>query len=119
MAQMKINMFLLLVSIALTALLGYWIYDTARGDENDILCGIISSVCILSTLIPFIGLQYEDTRIGVNIRILSCLFLVIFLVSHFCFAIFGVAMPAYLIVNGSALLIYLAIFYKLQGIRKS
>ncbi len=111
---MKLNVFLLFISIALTILLGYWIYDIAKGKENDIICGILSSVCILSTLIPFIGLQYNNTRIGVNIRVLSCLFLVLFLVSHLCSAIFGIIMPSYLIVNSVLLLIYITILYKLQ-----
>lgn len=115
---MKVNVFLMFISIALTSLLGYWIYDTANGDENDVLCGICSSVCLLSTLVPAIGLQYEEGRIGVNVRVLSSLFLIVFLISHFCFAIWGVVMPAYIIINGILLVIYLAIFYKMVNIRE-
>lgn len=111
---MKINVFLLFVSIAISTLLGYWIYDIVRGHENEVICGILSFVCIFITLMPFIGLQYSNARVGVNVRILSCLFLVIFLISHFCFAIFGIIMPSYLIVNSVLLLIYLTLFYKLQ-----
>ncbi|MGM9856903.1 MAG: hypothetical protein ACI30Y_03770 [Candidatus Limisoma sp.] len=63
------------------------------------------------------GLQYETGRLGVNIRIISSLFFTIFAISHFCFAGFGVKMPYYIIVNGIMLMIYLAIFYKMQGIK--
>lgn len=115
---MKINVFLSFVSMAITALLGYWLYDIAKGDENDLLCSICSSVCLLSTLVPAIGLQYEEGRIGVNVRVLSSLFLIVFLISHFCFAIWGVVMPCYIIVNGILLVIYLAILYKMVNINE-
>ena len=115
---MKVNVFLSFVSMAITALLGYWLYDIAKGDENDILCGICGSICLLPTLVPNIGLQYEKGRIGVNVRVLSILFFIIFLISHFCFAIWGVTMPAYIIINGILLVIYLAIFYKMVNIRE-
>lgn len=109
---MKINVFLSSIAIVLTALIGYWIYDIAKGHENDVFCGVCSSACILSTLIPILGLQYNSVRIGINIRALSGLFLAIFLISHFCYAIFGILMPSYLIVNGVLLLIYFAVLYK-------
>lgn len=114
---MKVNVFLMFISIALTSLLGYWIYDTANGDENDVLCGICSSVCLLSTLVPTIGLQYERGRIGVNVRVLSVLFFLVFLISHFCFAIWGVTMPSYVIVNGILLVIFLSILYKMVNLK--
>ena len=114
---MKANVFLTLISVLLTGLIGYWIYDIAKGQEQDTLCGICSSVCILSTIIPLIGLQYNSGRMGVNIRILSGLFLVIFLISHFCYAIYGIKMPSYIIVNGLILVIFLGIFYKMQGLK--
>jgi len=115
---MKINVFLSLISIILTALLGYWIFDIAKGHEHDVLCGICSSVCLLSTLLPVLGLQYNNGRIGVNARVLSSLFFVLFLISHFCFAIWGVAMPDYIIVNGILLAVFLTILYKMVNIKE-
>ncbi len=113
---MKINVFLLFISIALTILLGYWIYDIAKGKENDVICGILSSVCIFSTLIPFVGLQYNNMRIGVNIRVLSGVFFSILFISNFLFAYFGIIMPTYMIINGLILVVYWAILYKMKGI---
>ncbi len=114
---MKINIFLTFISILLTALLGYWIYDIAKGKENDLICVISTSICLLATIIPAMGLQYDSGRIGANIRVLAFLFLIIFLISHFCFAIWGIIMPTYLIVNGILLILYLAIFYKMANIK--
>ncbi|MBR5395695.1 MAG: hypothetical protein IK144_11555 [Bacteroidaceae bacterium] len=114
---MKINIFLTLVSFLLTALLGYWIFDTARGKENDIICGVLSFICLLSTLIPLIGLRFYSVKLGVNIRILSGFFFIIFLISHFCSALFGIKMPFYIIINAILLLLYLAVLYKMQDIK--
>ena len=114
---MKANLFLTIISIMLASLVGYLVFNVANGDENDIVCGIGSGICFTATLIPTLGLQYETGRLGVNIRIISSLFFTIFAISHFCFAGFGVKMPYYIIVNGIMLMIYLAIFYKMQGIK--
>lgn len=101
----------------LAMLLGYLAYNVASGDENDIVCGIGSSICFAATLIPTMGIQYESGRLGTNIRVFSALFFIVFAISHFSYAGFGVKMPYYIIVNGIMLMIYLAIFYKMQNVK--
>ena len=101
----------------LATLVGYFAYNVACEDENNMVCGIGSGVCFAVTLIPTMGLQYESVRLGANIRVLSVLFFIVFAISHFCFAGFGVKMPYYIIVNGIMLMIYLAIFYKMQSVK--
>lgn len=98
-------------------LVGYLAFNVSYGDENDVICGIGSSICFATTLIPTIGIQYGSRRQGVNIRMFSFIFFALFAISNFCFAGFGVKMPFYIIVNGIMLLIYLAIFYKMQGVK--
>lgn len=100
----------------LATLVGYLAYNVASGEENDMVFGIGSGICFAATLIPIMGLQYESGRLGTNIRVFSALFFIVFAISHFCFAGFGVKMPYYIIVNGIMLMIYLAIFYKMQGV---
>lgn len=114
---MKVNVFLTMISIMLALLIGYLSYLIAEGKENDLLCGIGTSVCLITTLIPTIGLQYESGRLGVSIRVLSTLFFIVFLVCNFCFAGFGINVPYYIITNGIMLLIFLVIFYKMQNIK--
>ena len=114
---MKVNAFLTIIAVLLGALLGYFAYSVAEDKPNDMLCGIGSGLCFIVALIPAMGLQYESGRLGVNIRLLSVLFLAVFLVSHFCFAGLGVKIPSYLIVNGVLLLIFLAVFYKMKGLK--
>lgn len=101
----------------LSTLVGYLAYNVASGEENDMECGIGSGICFAATLIPTMGIQYESGRLGTNIRVFSALFFILFAISHFCFAGFGVKMPYYIIVNGIMLMIYLAIFYKMQSVK--
>lgn len=114
---MKANLFLTFISIMLAALLGYLAFNVANGEENDVICGISSGICFATTLIPTIGIQYESGRLGTNIRMFSALFFIVFAISHFSYAGFGVKMPYYIIVNGIMLMIYLAVFYKMKGIK--
>lgn len=114
---MKANVFLTIISIMLASLVGYLVFNVANGDENDVVCGIGSGICFAATLIPTMGLQYKTGRLGVNIRIFSSIFFTLFAISHFSFAGFGVKMPYYIIVNGIMLMIYLAVFYKMQEIK--
>ncbi len=111
---MKANIFLTLISIAISCLTGYTAFVIAAGQENDIICGIVTTICFVATLVPMIGIQYESERIAVNIRVLCTLFIISFIISNFSFALFGVKMPYYIMVNGLILLIFLAIFYKFQ-----
>ncbi len=114
---MKANIFLTLISLVLAGLIGYWVFSNAEGKEQDMLCGICSTVCFLATLIPAIGLRYESDRIGTNIRVLSGLFFIAFLISHFYFANYDIKMPLYVILNGILLVVYLGIFYKIQDLK--
>lgn len=112
---MKINVFFSLISVALACLIGYLAFNVVKGEANDVMCGICSFVCFAATLIPTMGLQYESSRLGVNIRVFSAIFFVVFLISHFCFAEFGIQLPFYIILNGIILLIYLAVLYKMMS----
>ena len=113
---MKPNTFLIIISVLLALLIGYFVYNTAVGKDNDILCGIGATICFIATLVPMLGLKYQSGRLGTNIRVFSVLFFIIFLISNFCFAGFGIDIPYYVITNGILLLIFLAIFYKMLNI---
>jgi hypothetical protein len=114
---MKINVFLTIISLLLTSLLGYLIFNIAEGDENAVLGGIVSGICFAVTIIPIIGLQYESSRLGVNIRLLSGLFFIVFFICHYCYAAWGINTPHYIIVNGFILIINLSILYKMMNIK--
>ena len=108
---MKWNFFLTFISILLALLLGYWTFSIAEGRDNDTICGVCSAICFIATLVPTFAVGHESGRIAVNLRILAGVCFALFVISHFCFAIFGVKMPYYVIVNGIVLLIFLALYY--------
>lgn len=112
---MKVNIFFACISTLLALLLAYWAFSITQGQENDIVCGVCSALCFAGTLVPMLAISHESRRIGVNLQVLSAVFFVIFVISHFCFASFGVKMPYYVIVNGILLLAYIVI---LHGINK-
>jgi hypothetical protein len=108
---MKVNIFYVCIGIAMALLLAYWTFNIAEGDENDVICACCSGVCFLGTLVPLLGICHKSSRIAVNLRVLSAVFFVLFVISHFCFAAFGVRMPYYVIVNALAFLLYITIYY--------
>ena len=107
---MKVNVFFVCIGTLIALLLAYWTFDIAKGKENDVACGVCSAVCFMGTLIPMLGINHESSSISVNLRVLSAVFFLLFIMSHFCFAFFGVRMPYYILVNALALLVYIAIY---------
>lgn len=108
---MKVNVFFFCIGSVMALLLAYWAYSIAEGQANDIICGIGSAICFMGTLAPMFGISHKASRIDVNLRVLSAVFFLLFLISHFCFAVFGVRMPYYVIVNALMFLLFIAIYY--------
>lgn len=113
---MKVNVFLSVIGVCAGLLLGYLIYSIAEGKDNSELCGIISAICFVCTLVPMIGFRYEDGRLGANMKVLSMLFLIVFLAIELGFALWEVKMPYYVIVNGIFLLAFASIVYKMSHV---
>lgn len=109
---MKANFFLIILSIALAMLLGYLAFNIAEGKEYDIVCGVISSISFIATLLPIMGIDFDNKRISINIKLLSCIFFVFSIIINFCFAFFKLIMPYYIIVNGIILIVFLYVFHK-------
>ncbi len=114
---MKANAFLCALTTLLALIIGYFLYNIAEGKPNDILCGVVSSLCFIITLIPLIAIKFELTRVGVNIKVVSSLTFVLLLIVNLLFACFGISTPNYIIINGLILVIFAMIVYKLSRIK--
>lgn len=114
---MKLNPILGIVALGISSLLSYLVSSLTCQPVYKLHTAIASGVCFGLTLIPALALTYESSRLGTNLRLLSGVFLVLFLISHFCFSTIGVTMHTYIITNGILLLVFLAIFYKMKGIK--
>lgn len=116
---MKLKAFPLALSLALAGLLGYFIYYITKSADCDLLWGIGATICFAITAIPILGTQYESARQGLNLKILSGIFFIIFVISHMCFARLGADVAYYIIVNGCLMIAYLALFYKISSLQMS
>lgn len=114
---MKVNIFLTILALFISAFFGSFIYMIAEQPDYDVLCGVCSGVTSFATIFPYMGLQYESERLGINIRVFCVLFLLIFTAVNLYYAYTIVVMPYYTTFNGILLIIYLAIVYKLINIK--
>lgn len=114
---MKLNIILTIIAALVVGLLVYWVHTVIQASDAVDIMTYGSGVCFLVTLLPIVGVEYESARLGINIRIVSILFFVAFLISQFCFANFASDIPLYIITNGLILVIFLLVFYKMQSIK--
>jgi len=108
---MKVNTFLTLIALVLSALLGYWVYSVAEADTHATLAGVLSAICLAIPLILGFGVSYQTSAAIVNVRTISCVLFLLMLILHFYYANTGISMPSYVIINGILVCIYLAIIY--------
>ncbi len=118
-SRMRLKAFPLALSLALAGLLGYFIYYITKSADYDLLWGVGATICFAITAIPILGTQYESARQGLNLKILSGIFFIIFVISHICFARLGADVAYYIIVNGCLMIAYLALFYKISSLQMS
>lgn len=118
-SRMKLKAFPLALSIALAGLLGYFIYYITKSADCDLLWGVGATICLAITVAPTLGIQYESARQGLNLKILSGIFFIIFVISHICFARLEADVAYYIIVNGCLMIAYLALFYKISSLQMS
>ena len=116
---MNLKAFPLALSLTLAGLLGYFIYYITKSADYDLLWGIGATICFAITAIPILGTQYESARQGLNLKVLSGVFLIAFVISHICFARLGADVAYYIIVNGCLMVAYLALFYKISSLQMS
>lgn len=113
---MKPNVFLIVVSVLISALAGYGFYAANSGESFCLLLSLGSGLTFASTLIGMLGVRPKERAGNVNFKVVSVIFFVLFLVSNLIFGFVGMRVAPYIIVNGIILLIYAIIEY---GIIKS
>lgn len=107
---MKINPIMLLIALGIGALAGYGFFAANSGDENQILIAITSGVSLFITLAGLLAVSSPNGGSG-NIRALSALFVVLFVVANVVFSFFPSVVAFCVILNGILLLVYVAVAY--------
>lgn len=110
---MKINFVQTIIAIALSALIAYGLYNF-HDSENKILLSAGSFVFLATTLVITIGVNFEQSRITTNVRVVSGIFFVIALASNLIFSFFTFSTPSYVITNGILLLVFVLIVYSIN-----
>lgn len=113
---MKINPIMAFVALALSSLVAYGFYAVNNEDPYCLLVTIGAGLMIFVPVLFILAVSLENGA-GLNVNIVSGIFLVINVISNLIFAACNFeAAAAYVIVNGVIFLIYISIVY---GINKS
>ena len=114
---MKIDFIKSLVAIVISALLAYACYSICKYESVQTLAAIGSFLTIATPLMFAIGVETKAERTAVILKVLSWVVLLAEVVTNGIFICFDFSIPAYIIVNGLILVLYLLIYssiYKKQ-----
>lgn len=115
---MKFNPVLSFIAVALAALLGYLVYTLCSSTDQASSIGITSGISFALTLLPIMGCKHESSRLQVNIKVLSTIFLVLFLIiaAVMCFITVN-KLNIYFIIVGIIALVFLGVLYSMSRIK--
>jgi hypothetical protein len=110
---MKINFVQTAIAIAISLLIAYGLYTFYKG-ENALLLSGGSFLFLATTLVAAIGIDFEQSRTNVNIKVVSGIFFVIALIDNIAFSFFNFSTAGYIITNGILLLLFILIAYSVN-----
>ncbi len=109
---MKINIFMLLISLAIASLAGYGFYAANSGTEYVLLQCLGSGISLFMTLGGLLALGSKDGGTSVNVKITSAVFFIIVLIEQIIFSVMNTLPKApYIVTTGIILLVYAVIVY--------
>ena len=110
---MKCNVFLTIIAILLAVLIGYGFYAANKTETYVLLLTVGSGLLSALTLVGSMGISTIGRTGGANIKVLSGIFFILFIISNLVFAFTAIKIAPYIIVNGMLGLIYATIVYKI------
>lgn len=115
---MKVNAVLLIIAIGIAALLGFLVYSFCSSTDNACAIGVTSALSFAVTLVPIMGLKHESGRMQVNIKVMSTMALIVFLIMAAVMCFISVErLNVYYIIVGIMILIYLGLIYSMSRIK--
>lgn len=111
---MKIDLVRTIVSIGISALIAYGFYSFYE-DTNRLLLTYGSLIGLSLTLLWSLGVNLPRPRTTTVVRTISAAFFVVFLISNLVFSFLNFTIPAYAIVNGILMLLYILISYSIAS----
>ena len=110
---MKLDFVKTIIAIALSALIGWGIFELCDPSPDAGLLAIISGIFLALAGIGCIGIQFENKRSGAVIQITCGVFFFITLIINLLFAIKGFGPARAIIVNMVVFLITLLVTYSI------
>lgn len=107
---MKINSFLIVITILLTVMISYSVFSYSQ-EANMILSTVVSSVTYLSYLGGLLAVKFEYPKGQVLKTTTSLIFLFLNIFLTLVFLKINYSVPFFILINGSILLIYYSILY--------
>lgn len=101
---MKINPVNSFIAVVLSALLAYALWSIEAGIRNYVAVGTF--VFCAGTLLPLMGGSYGNERRGINLRVVSGIFLGLGLAINVVFPLLEFSATAYIIVSALTFLVY-------------
>ena len=115
---MKVNAVLLIIAIGIAVLLGFLVYSFCSSTDNACAIGVTSALSFALTLVPIMGLKHESGRMQVNIKVMSTMALIVFLIMAAVMCFISVErLNVYYIIVGIMILIYLGLIYSMSRIK--
>ena len=112
---MKCNAIPTIIAVALSALMAYALYSWCKMTDANLLVSIFGGATLGCTLVTTLGVSFERSRTSVNIKVVSGVFALLFLVSNTIFCcVTSFAYPLYIILNGLLLLMWILIIYSIH-----
>lgn len=115
---MKFSIVPTLIAVGLAALIGFLAYSLCASNDNATAIGITTALSIAITLIPIMGLRHENSRVQVNIKVLSTIFLWTFIIIAAVMCFMSVEkLNIYYIIVGIIALLYIGVLYSMSRIK--
>lgn len=110
---MKIDFVQAILALVLSVALAYLAYLLTRQDTNSTLFAIGAIVVFYFTLLPIMATNVKDARLNKDMKVWSGSMFFIAQVVTFCFAGFGVHLPAYVVLITLQLVAHLFVLRKI------
>ena len=110
---MKVNALQTVIAIAISALIAYGFSCINNNNGREIL-SLCSFAFLALTSIVAVGVEFEQTRSTINIKVLAGAFFIAGIITNLIFSFFKIIIPLYIITNGLLLLTFLLASYSIQ-----
>ena len=113
---MKINIIPTIIALAASALIAYALYAFCKTEGQELLLAVGGGIALFLPLATCFGIRFEQGRTSANIAVVGGVFFAVLLIAQLIFTFVQFSTPAYVIVTGLLLLVFLLCVY---GIAKA